>query len=288
LKIALGTAQFGLAYGVANKTGQVNLNEMKAMLQFAAINGIDTLDTAVAYGDAESRLKEAGSRNFQVVTKLPPVPDGCVLVEPWVREQVEKSLDRMGIDSLYGLLLHQPDQLVSPIRRPLLEALQNLKHSGLVQKIGVSIYSPSELEGLMKDNLLDLVQAPFNLVDRRLQTSGWMQRLVDCGVEIHTRSVFLQGLLLMRRDQIPQKFSQWNHLWDDWHDWQRHHTASAVQACLAFPMAFPQISRIVVGADGLQQLKQIIDASNNPQVNDFPDISTVTEDLINPSMWRHL
>lgn len=288
MKIALGTVQFGLAYGVANKTGQVDLDEMKAMLQFSAMNGIDTLDTAVAYGDAEIRLKEAGVKNFHVVTKLPPVPDDCVLVKQWVIEQVEKSLDRMGIDNLYGLLLHEPHQLAGPIRRPLFEALQNLKCCGLVQKIGVSIYSPAELENLMKNCELDLVQAPFNLVDRRLHTSGWMQRLVDCGVEIHTRSAFLQGLLLMHRDQIPQKFNQWSNLWDGWDNWQADQNISAVQACLAFPMAFPQISRVVVGADSLKQLKQIIDASTNPCGKDFPDISTDTENLINPSMWRHL
>jgi len=287
LKLALGTVQFGLAYGVANKTGQVDLNEMKAMLQFSAMNGIDTLDTAVKYGDAENRLRDVGAKDFRIVTKLPPVPDGCV-VEQWVRDQVKKSLHRMGIDKLFGLLLHQSDQLVGPIGRPLFEALQNLKHCGLVQKIGVSIYSPAELEGPVEHYRLDLVQAPFNLVDRRLHTSGWMQRLVDCGVEIHTRSAFLQGLLLMKRDQIPEKFSQWNYLWDVWHHWQGHHNASAVQACLAFTMAFPQISRVVVGADSLQQLKQIIDASTNPWVKDFPDISTDTENLINPFMWRHL
>jgi len=287
LKLALGTVQFGLAYGVANKTGQVDLNEMKAMLQFSAMNGIDTLDTAVKYGDAENRLRDVGAKDFRIVTKLPPVPDGCV-VEQWVRDQVKKSLHRMGIDKLFGLLLHQSDQLAGPIGRPLFEALQNLKHCGLVQKIGVSIYSPAELEGPVEHYRLDLVQAPFNLVDRRLHTSGWMQRLVDCGVEIHTRSAFLQGLLLMKRDQIPEKFSQWNYLWDVWHHWQGHHNASAVQACLAFPMAFPQISRVVVGADSLQQLKQIIDASTNPWVKDFPDISTDTENLINPFMWQHL
>ena len=288
MKIALGTVQFGLAYGVANKTGQVDLNEMKAMLQFSAMKGIDTLDTAVAYGDAEIRLKEAGGQNFHIVTKLPPVPKGCVLVKQWVKEQVEKSLDRMGVDNLYGLLLHEPHQFEGPISRPLFEALENLKYCGLVQKIGVSIYSPAELENLMKNCELDLVQAPFNLVDRRLHTSGWMKRLVDCGVEIHTRSAFLQGLLLMHRDQIPQKFNQWSNLWDGWHNWQADQNISAVQACLAFPMAFPQISRVVVGADSLKQLKQIIDASTNPLGKDFPDISTDTENLINPSMWRHL
>jgi aryl-alcohol dehydrogenase-like predicted oxidoreductase len=115
-----------------------------------------------------------------------------------------------------------------------------------------------------------------------------MQRLVESGVEIYTRSVFLQGLLLMPRDQIPQKFNQWNHLWDAWHHWQLHHNTTAVQACLAFPLAFPQIQRVIVGADSLQQLNQIIDASTQPWLNDFPDISTDSENLLNPSLWQHL
>src|SRR5581483_2256099 len=104
---------------------------------------------------------------------------------------------RLDVKTLYGLLLHRPQQLLGAEGPTLYQALQGLKKGGQVQKIGVSVYAPSELELLNLRYRFDLVQAPFNLVDRRLHTTGWLQRLKEDGVEIHTRSAFLQGLLLM-------------------------------------------------------------------------------------------
>jgi aryl-alcohol dehydrogenase-like predicted oxidoreductase len=110
----------------------------------------------------------------------------------------------------------------------------------------------------------------------------------DRGIEVHTRSAFLQGLLLIPQALIPAKFTQWSVLWDRWHDWLSRHDASPVQACLAFVLAFPEIDRVVVGADGVGQLKQIISAANGALQNDLPDLSCDAEDLINPSRWKDL
>src|SRR3989338_1375415 len=196
MRLAIGTAQFGLHYGIANQGGQVTRSAAKAMLQLAAENGIDTLDTAIAYGESETCLGEVGTQGFKLVTKLPAVPDDCADVSGWVQEQVAASLARLGVNVVYGLLLHRPEQLLRSEGKALYHTLQNLKETGQVQKVGISIYAPSELEVLTKQYCFDLVQAPFNLVDCRLHTSGWLKRLKDEGVEIHTRSAFLQGLLL--------------------------------------------------------------------------------------------
>jgi aryl-alcohol dehydrogenase-like predicted oxidoreductase len=288
VKIALGTVQFGLPYGIANQTGQVTRPVAKAMLQLAAVNGIDTLDTAIAYGESETCLGEVGSQGFKLVTKLPAVPDGCADISDWVQEQIAASLTRLGVSVVYGLLLHRPEQLLEADGKALYKTLQGLKETGQVQKIGVSVYAPSELEALIPRYRFDLVQAPFNLVDRRLHTSGWLQRLKDEGVEIHTRSVFLQGLLLMPQSAVPEKFASWSDLWGKWHDWLAHHTVSAVQACLAFPLSFPEIDRVVVGVDSMSQLQQIISAATCIAPDDFPDLHCDEEDLINPSRWAAL
>lgn len=288
MRLALGTVQFGLPYGIANSAGQVSRSEAKAMLQLALANGIGTLDTAIAYGDSEKCLGEVGTQGFKVVTKLPAIPDNCADVSSWVQQQVRASLLRLGVAKVYGLLLHRSEQLLGSKGAALYQALQALKDNGQVKKVGVSIYSPSELEVLMPRYRFDLVQAPFNLVDQRLCSSGWMQRLKDADVEIHTRSAFLQGLLLMMQADIPQKFSPWADLWQIWHRWLSDNNVSAVQACLAFPLSFPEIDRVVVGADSQSQLVQIVNAANSLPKNTLPDLQCEDENLINPALWTTL
>ncbi len=285
MKIALGTAQFGLPYGIANQAGQVTCSAAKVMLDLAAANGIDTIDTAIAYGESEAYLGEAGVQGFRLVTKLPAVPDGCDDVKGWVRGQVAASLARLGVNAVHGLLLHRPEQLLESDGKALFHALQGVKDTGQAQKVGVSIYAPSELEALTSRYRFDLIQVPFNLVDRRLHATGWLQRLKDEGIEIHTRSAFLQGLLLMPQAIRPAKFSPWSELWRTWHEWLLHHGISAVQACLAFPLSFPEIERVVVGADSVNQLEQIISAATNAAPVDFPDLHCDAENLINPARW---
>lgn len=289
MKLALGTAQFGMPYGIANQAGQVSRMEAKSMLQLAAANGIDTLDTAIAYGESEACLGEVGTQGFKLVTKLPPIPEGCADVNGWVQEQVTASLARLGVKGLYGLLLHRPEQLLGSNGKSLYQALQALKDSGQVQKVGVSIYAPSELEVITKRFRIDLMQAPFNIVDRRLHTTGWLQRLKDASIEVHTRSVFLQGLLLMPQAAIPPKFAPWSDLWEKWHKWLVDHDTSSIQACLAFSLGFTEIDRLVVGADNVSQLEQIIiSATSSAPPVDLPDLHCSAENLINPSCWSRL
>lgn len=288
MRLALGTVQFGLPYGVANQSGQVPRSIAKAMLDLAAASGIDTLDTAIAYGDSEACLGEAGIEGFKVVTKLPSIPAGCDDVGGWVRNQVAGSLARLGVKGLYGVLLHRPEQLLGPAGEVIYWALQGVKEAGLVRKVGVSVYAPSELEALIPRYRFGLIQAPFNLVDRRLQSTGWLQRLKEAGIEVHTRSAFLQGLLLMAQSARPEKFSPWSELWNAWHEWLSRHGASAVQACLAFALSVPEIDRVVVGADSVSQLEQIVSAAVSAVPIDFPALSCEEENLINPARWCQL
>jgi aryl-alcohol dehydrogenase-like predicted oxidoreductase len=287
-RLALGTVQFGLPYGIANQAGQVSRSEAKTMLQFASANGIDTLDTAIAYGDSETCLGKVGTQGFKVVTKLPALPDNCADVSTWVQQQVSMSLSRLSVGNVYGLLLHRSEQLLGSNGLELYQALQALKDNGQVQKIGVSTYSPTELDALIPRYQFDLVQASFNLVDQRLCRTGWMQRLKDDDVEIHTRSAFLQGLLLMPQADMPEKFSAWSGLWHTWHQWLLEKKVSAVQACLAFPLSFPEIDRVVVGADSASQLAQIVSAANKLLQAGLPDIHCNDENLINPAKWNEL
>ena len=134
-----------------------------------------------------------------------------------------------------------------------------------------------------------MIQAPLNVIDRRLQTSGWLDRLKDDGVEVHTRSAFLQGLLLMERNKIPQKFSRWSKLWDQWHEKSKNTVVSRIAACLAYPLSLEQVDQVIVGVDSAVQLLEILQAAM--KVNEGPDTSFMCSsdlDLINPSNWNQL
>ena len=285
-RLALGTAQFGVRYGIANKAGQVSCREAASIIALASEGGVDTLDTAIAYGRSEARLGNIGVHSFKVVSKLPAVPKGCQHIASWVRNEIANSLKRLNIESLYGLLLHTPRQLMSAVGPQLFDALRQLKSEGKISKLGVSIYSPNELREMVSRFPIDIVQAPLNIVDRRFLKSGWIKRLKDQGIEIHSRSTFLQGLLLM--PQAPEKFSRWNELWNRWGRWLETNRTTALQACLAYPLSIQEIDRVVVGVDATSHLEKILDASNDINLIEYPDLSSDDESLINPSYWPYL
>lgn len=287
-RIALGTAQFGMNYGIANKDGQVLAEEVKYILDLALVNSVQTLDTAMDYGQSEAALGSNGVADFNLITKLSAIPDGVFDVKKWVHSKVETSIKQLNVDSLYGLLLHRPAQLFGPHGAQLASTLYDLQNAGMVKKIGVSIYAPEELSAVIEACQIDLVQAPFNIIDRRLASSGWLQRLHQSGVEIHTRSTFLQGLLLMSRAEIPQKFNRWSVVWDKWHLWLATNGASAVTACLQFVLEYPQVSKVIVGVDSVTHLKQLLETSGQKVGMNWPDLNTVDEALVNPANWNSL
>ena len=288
MKLALGTVQFGLPYGIANQNGQVSRKDVKGIIELAALSAIDTLDTAIDYGESEACLGQVGVHTFKVITKLPALPNNVADVRLWVREQMQASMQRLNVTSIYGLLLHRPQQLLGSKGTELARAIEQLKAEGLVIKTGVSIYSPSELDSVLNVCHIDLVQAPFNLIDQRLKSSGWMQKLHDAGIEVHVRSVFLQGLLLMPATAIPEKFKFWLPLLNTWHSWLYENKTTAVQACIEFVQAQPQINKIVVGVESVHQLKQLIQATKEQSNTVWPDINCSDERLINPSNWNTL
>ena len=288
MKLALGTVQFGLPYGVANKTGQVEPGTVAAILSHARLAGIDTLDTAIDYGESEQCLGEAGVDGWRIVSKLPACPDACNDVAGWVTGQVQGSLSRLRVTRLAGILLHRPGQLLESKGRALWSALLDLKKDGIVEKAGYSIYEPGELDVLWPEFPPDLVQAPYNVLDRRLRTSGWLQRMNREGVEVHVRSVFLQGLLLMSERDRPQKFARWSRLWAAWDAWLHEQGLSPLQACLGFAMADPNIGRVIVGVDGVHQLEAILSCAET-RIAQCPEMPGSNDpDLINPSCWNSL
>ena len=288
MRLALGTVQFGLPYGIANSRGQVSVDDARDIIKRCRGAGIDTIDTAIAYGDSELCLGQVGVEDFNIVTKIPHIPDSIIDIEEWVISQVTHSIQRLNVKSLYAVMLHSPDQLLSGNGIKILNALYNLRERGLTKKIGFSCYSVDELEGLFELGSVDIIQIPFNLVDRRLIDSGWLKKLKEKEIEVHTRSSFMQGLLLMPRKEIPKKFEKWDDIWDKWHDWLENNSVSSIEACLSYCLSVTQIDRVVIGVDTPSQLDQIISAVNRGGVHSYPNLRSSDIDLLNPTNWNTL
>ncbi len=286
-RLALGTAQFGERYGVANVCGQVDASAVAAILARAGEAGLDTLDTAVSYGNSESCLGQVGVSSWRVITKLPALPASLENVSEWVVAHVRGSRERLRIERLEALLLHKPSDVLGPHGRALLEALEALKARGSIGAAGVSIYDPSELNAIVRVWQPDLVQAPFNVLDRRLMRSGWLTRLRSAGVRVHVRSLFLQGLLLLPESRRPTWFGCWRALLDRWSDWCQRNETTALHAALAFVQGTPGIERLVVGVDSVEQLEGILAASSSSGTRLPPeDLFSDDPDLIDPSRWK--
>jgi len=166
------------------------------------------------------------------------------------------------------------------------ETLDSLKNQGLIQKLGVSVYSPDEVKKLNSDYSFDIVQSPFNIIDRRFQTSGCFSALSQSNVEVHVRSAFLQGLLLMPSSELPAYFDIWKRRFSVWHNWLDTTSLSALTACIAFIKSHLDIGYLVVGADSNLQLKEIITAFVDEITENFPDISSDDEAFVNPVNWQ--
>lgn len=199
LKLALGTAQFGLPYGINNRYGMPSRWDVKRTLDCAHENGVNILDTAQAYGNSESLIGDLNLHRFRVVTKI-GAPDSNYLN---TTQLVTQSLGRLKLNKIYAVLAHSAD--VAMANPKMIDDLRRLKDRGLIEKIGYSVYTPQTLAKLIDIfGEPDIVQFPYSHLDRRFEIIG--SKLHAAGVEIHTRSAFLQGLVFRDVDLLPSFF----------------------------------------------------------------------------------
>ena len=287
-KLCLGTAQIGMQYGIANHPNDFSGSEINEILKKLKSENINTIDTAISYGDSEMRLGREDLTYFNIISKLPAIPESENNIEEWVNKNVESSLNNLHISKLHGILLHNPNDLLNGNSKKLFKALVNLKDNNIVEKIGISGYSLSELDELLRNFRFDIVQYPFNILDRRLESSGWMKTLYEEDVEIHVRSIFLQGLLLMPFNDVPKKFYKWNRVFKLWESAISNLNLSKIEACLKFACSFKEITKVIVGVDTKEQLHEILDIDLSNEQISLPNLGVEDEKLLNPSLWKNL
>lgn len=272
-----------MSYGISNKNGQTSKLEAKKILDMASASGIDTLDTAAVYGYSEVTLGELGVGRWKVISKIPPLTNDVISGSEWVLRYVKASLFNLKTDQLDGVLLHAPEQLLSPFGSQIINGLKKAKSLGIVKKIGYSIYSTECLPSFLGVMKPDIVQLPINIFDQRAINTGWIKKMIALGIEVHARSVFMQGLLLMDPAKRPSYFRKWRLLFKKWDSMLAR--VSAVEACFGFIKSVHGISRVIVGVESQEQLKQLLLAWENAVSTNAPELSCEDEALVNPSNW---
>jgi aryl-alcohol dehydrogenase-like predicted oxidoreductase len=285
MKISLGTAQFGLDYGVSSRT-RVNDDEVKKILEFARDSGVTDIDTATTYGESEKILGFWNIKEFKITTKIPEVPEEVQYVDDWVQQIINNSLINLRSKKLKAVLLHRPNQLLLPFGEKIWDSLKTAKEAEIVDKIGYSIYSPQDLDKLYEKFKPDIVQLPINIFDKRFESSGWLDILSDDKCEVHSRSVFLQGLLLLENNNRPNYFSYWNNVFEAYQIHLDKNKLTKLDAALHHVLNQKKLTRVVVGVDSLTQFKEIIKSSEkNLEIEPFK-FNLDDEQLLNPMYWK--
>lgn len=285
MKIALGTANFGQKYGLAGKIIKSD-KKIKKIIQFANNSKIKLIDTSNNYGSSETLLGNNNLKNFKIITKLKISNDEKKSnnLENIVFNKVEESLLKLNIKKLYAILLHESNDLKSNKRHKLIKVLKKLKKRNLVSKIGISIYNPKELNFIWPFWKPDIVQCPFNILDRRIYESGWLKKLKKNKTEIHVRSIFLQGLLLKNEKSMPRKFKKWKNIFKKWNNYCKKENISKIQGCINFIKSFKKISFVIIGFEDIKQVKNIISYFENDRKS-YTTIACNDIRLIDPRLW---
>lgn len=285
MKISIGSAKFGFSYGFNDYSSKISKTEVEKILNFSIKNNINSIDTAIDYGETETILGNIGVDKFNITTKIPSLSKNIKNIDNWVQKKIYSSLERLKIKKIKGVLLHNPSQLLNNKGSEIYSSLKNLKQKGLINKIGYSIYTTDELESLYDSFFPDIVQFPFNIFDQRIIKSGWLKKLRKDGVETQARSIFLKGTLLINTNKLPNYFNKWIKHFKYWHDWLSQNNLKPLEAALIFVSQKKDINEVIVGLDNLEQLKQIIDCLNTKiKIPNF-DYYVNDEKLLNPSKW---
>ena len=277
-RLGLGTVQFGQAYGISNRRGQVPPEDVRLILVRAARAGIGVLDTAASYGEAEEVLAQMDPQRFRIVTKTIGIAQGVDAVVARARQSV-RTLGRVDL-----LLVHSASDLLGPKGDVLWRALKGLKADGAVGGIGISAYVAEDPAGLAERFRPDAMQVPFSLLDQRLLRDGSLGRLKELGVEVHARSLFLQGLLFM--DCPPEKLAQAGPMLKAVRSLVAAAETTLLSAALAFVLSRPEVDCAVFGVTALRQLEEILAAVAAPApALDWEACALNDARLLTPSLW---
>ena len=280
-RLSIGTAQQIKNYGIYSKETTKTFS-LCSLIDLAKKLNIDMIDTAQSYDKAEENLGKCDIKKFKVTTKISPCSPSDI------RKNFMNSLEKLGKDSIYSLMIHDINTLHKNTGFEIYEIFQDLKQKKLIKKIGVSIYSPDDYFNLSSKYNFDLVQIPLNAFDNRAHSSGLIDHLYNNKIEIHARSVFLQGILINSIEKLPRKLNAFIKPLKEWYRWLEINNIPPVLGCLAHVLSYSKIAKFIIGFEEPTQLEEIRDLLFNLDLEKMTianHFSMSDNNLIDPRKW---
>ena len=284
-KIILGSANFGQIYGI-NKNF-IKKKEIKKLFNFALKNKIKTIDTSPVYNKSEKIIGLLNNNRFKIISKIPAIPKNIKKynIKKWMMRNTANSLENLKIKKFECLLLHGANSLLSKNGDEIYKSIKNMKANEFTNKIGISIYDFNILDKILKKFKFDLVQVPLNILDQRLVETKWLKKLKEKNIEVHVRSIFLQGILLMKHNRLPKQLKKLSKNWMIWENWLKENELSPLQACLSFVLSYRKLDGIVLGCNSVNQLDQILKLKRIKSNFLLPNLNIKGKKLIDPREW---
>jgi aryl-alcohol dehydrogenase-like predicted oxidoreductase len=295
-KLCLGTVQFGMDYGINNQLGrQPGLYETFEILDYALNNGIDTIDTASAYGDAELILGKyfrlyPEKSNIKLISKLRP---NCIKtndIKGTIEKEITDTLKRLNVSYLDGYLLHTPEYILN---EEIVNSMLVMKEKGFVKNIGVSVYDTEHGFAAINTGKVDYIQLPYSIFDKRGKKTGFLKKAKEAGITIFTRSAFLQGLFMMDEDKIPGWLIESKPYLKVFNSLLDKYKINKIDALFGFVKRETDIDYLVFGVETMGQIKEDINRFNKINVPEKFYIEAesyfdnLKESIIIPSLWSN-
>jgi len=280
-KIVLGTVQFGQDYGISNNEGKTKFEDVKKILEFAQFNNIKTLDTANVYGDAENLLGKIGVEKFQVISKFKSQKKESI------EEKFFETIYKLNIKNLYAYLSHDSNEILND--PDIWSVLTDIKKQNKIKKIGFSFNSVSEFEKICELGIKpDIIQIPFNLLDNRFKKTA--KYCSKNKIEVHSRSVFLQGLFFLDTSQLPNELKKMKKYLNELILICKNNHCTINQLALKYVLSKKYIDKVLIGVENVNQFKENINLLyKNINYKVFEIIENITikdKYLLNPSNWK--
>lgn len=285
-KIVLGSAQFGIDYGI-NRFGEINQDKVHEILDSAYSNGIKLIDTAESYGNAiqiiGDFIKHYPKKNFNIISKI-KVND--VLKLDNLKYHIEKNLEILNKNYLYGYMFHSYKDFMN--NKHLYEELKKIQQEGLIKKIGISLYENHQIEDIINNYNYDLIQVPFSLIDNETRKKNLLRKAKSKSIEVHARSLFLQGLFFNNMKSENEIIKPLYNYINKLKDICENNGSNIETIALHYPLKMNFIDKVVIGVHDIKQLKKNINSIKlNIKVpnSEIEKINVIEKELLKPYNW---
>ena len=283
-KLIIGTAQFSSLYGITNLS-KITSSEINGIFKLCEKNFITDYDTAFEYSN-HKYFKKNNTHTFNLSTKISNRDILSKTFEKNITIKIINQIRDLKIKYIRYLLIHSPEELKKKDFIKAMNFIKLLKELGLVKKVGYSVYSKKKCEKLIKYAIPDVIQLPINLINNSFTKDSFLKKIKKNKIEIHARSIFLQGLLLSNTINLPRKFKRYNSYWINFEKEVKKYSITKLNACLSHVLSYQEVDKVVMGINSLDHLKEILNIKklSNYQIKSFQKLRN-DEKLTNIKLW---